>query len=120
MSTPYGTRIEGQGLIDPGRPFYVREHAEFAEMDPDDRVAWFTDRANEAIAVGAKYIRYSIDHPTRPTRGLVEAWQVVLDPYRMPPTAWPRRAPATPGEYSACEDCHRLADPPTPRQEATP
>ena len=101
-------------------PFYVREHERFAELDPDDRVQWFQAQANQAIALGAKYIRYSIDHPTHPTRGLVEAWQHVLDPYRMPPTAWPRRNPEGAGEYSACEDCHRIAPSPTPQQEAMP
>jgi hypothetical protein len=100
-------------------PFYIREHSGFAELDPDERVAWFTAQANTAIGLRAKYIRYSIDHPTRPTRGLVEAWSTVLDPYRMPPTAWPRRQPETGGEYSACEDCHRLADH-HPQQEAMP
>lgn len=99
------------------KPFYVREHTAFIGMTPDERVAWFGEQANAAIRLGAKFIRYSIDHPTQPTRGLVEAWADVLDPYRMPPAAWPARRPdATQGEYSAIEDCHRLARHP-PQQE---
>jgi hypothetical protein len=125
MSTLFGSRIEGQRFTKPGAPapFYVREHLAFAGMDPNERVAWFTEQANAAIGLGARFIRYSIDHPTKPTRGLIEAWPQVMDPYRMPPIAWPARPPQIQGEYSAIEDCHRLVvdrTTPQPQQERLP
>jgi hypothetical protein len=54
---------------------YVRQNNQFATLTKEKRVEWFVTCTGEGRnGYRCTFFRYSINHPSNPTVGLVEGW----------------------------------------------
>lgn len=75
MSNGTDIRLEYDGEVPEGEPFYVRQYGDIRNLNRDDLHAWLDQCRDEAKVEGAKSIRFSVDDPLAPTMAIVEAWK---------------------------------------------